>query len=161
MKLLLLLFTIAICVSCSNTYYIVRHADKATAAPNMTSDVPLSAEGKERAEVLKNNLRNKKIQQIFSTNTIRTRTTVEPLSIVSGVTIQTYDPRDTGFVNRMKMLDKGNVLIVGHSNTVDDLVNSFLNKTQLQDLPDAQYGDLFIIKKKGSGYKLSTRHFGK
>ena len=56
MKLLLLLFAVAICASCSNTYYIVRHAEKATAAPNMTTDVPLSAEGKTRAEALKNEL---------------------------------------------------------------------------------------------------------
>ena len=43
--------------SCGNTYYIVRHAEKAAQGPNMTSDVPLTEEGKARAEDLKNILK--------------------------------------------------------------------------------------------------------
>jgi broad specificity phosphatase PhoE len=70
----------------------------------MSSDVPLSPKGKERAEALKNVLQDKKIQNIFSTNTIRTQTTAKPTSDATGVNIDTYDPRDTAFVARLKTI---------------------------------------------------------
>lgn len=139
----------------------MRHAEKEAQSANMSSDVPLSAAGKERAEALKSTLQNKKIKHIYSTNTLRTKSTAQPLSEVIGVSIQTYDPRDTSFVSKIKALPKGNVLIVGHSNTVDDLVNRFYPKAQLKDLPDTQFGDLFIIKRKGQNYSYKLGHFGK
>ncbi len=160
-KILFLFLIVLALTSCSTTYYVVRHAEKEAAAPNMTSDVELSAEGKQRAQALKNQLEGKKIKQIFSTNTIRTKTTAQPLSDATGIVIQVYDPRDTAFVTRIKNAGNGNVLIVGHSNTVDDLVNKFIDKNELKDLPDTLYGDLFIIKKKGNKYSYSTSHFGK
>lgn len=157
-----LLIVACLLQACSTTsYYIVRHAEKETQTANMTSDVPLSAAGKERAEALKSELQNKKIQHIYSTNTLRTKSTAQPLSEVIGVSIQTYDHRDTSFVSKIKALPKGNVLIVGHSNTVDDLVNRFSPNAQLKDLPETQYGDLFIIKRKGKNYSFSIGHFGK
>lgn len=148
--------------ACSSTsYFIVRHAEKETQNANMSSDVPLSAEGKERAKALEAKLHNQKLQHIYSTNTLRTKSTAQPLSDLTGVSIQTYDHRDTTFVSKIKALPKGNVLIVGHSNTVDDLVNQFYPQAQLKDLPDSQYGDLFIIKRKGQRYSLKVDHFGK
>ncbi len=161
MKFLAFVFIVAIFASCSTKYFIVRHAEKETAATNMSTDVALSVPGKERAEALKNILRDKKIRAIFSTNTLRTMSTAEPLSKMIGISIQEYDARDTSFVTRVKALNKGNVLIVGHSNTVDEIINGFLDKMQLQDLPDSKYGDLFIIKKRGNNYKLATSYFGK
>jgi 2,3-bisphosphoglycerate-dependent phosphoglycerate mutase len=161
-RLTLLVFVACLLQACSTTsYYIVRHAEKEAQSANMTSDVPLSAAGKERAIVLKSMLQNKKIQHIYSTNTLRTKSTAQPLSEAISVAIQTYDPRDTSFVSQVKALPKGNVLIVGHSNTVDDLVNQFYPKAQLKDLPDTQFGDLFIIKRKRSNYSYKIDHFGK
>ena len=146
--------------SCKTTsYYIVRHAEKETAT--MASDVPLSAEGKQRAEALKEMLDNK-VQFIYSTNYIRTKSTAQPLADADQLTVQTYDPRDTGFVSRMKRSSRGNVLIVGHSNTVDDLVNQFMGQTVINgDLPETQYGDLFVVKRKGKKFRFEKEHFGK
>ena len=155
------LLTALLLTSCSSTYYIVRHAEKEAASSNMTSDVPLSAAGKERAEALKQELQHKQIRRIYSTNYIRTRETAQPLSSAIGVAIDTYDPRDTTFTGRLKDLKKGNTLIVGHSNTVDDLVNRLTGKQLLQDLPDTQYGDLFVVTKKGKRYQYEVKHFGK
>jgi phosphohistidine phosphatase SixA len=161
MKNFTLVLIIALFVSCSATnYYIVRHAEKETQGSNMSSDVPLSSNGKERAEALKNVLHNKKIKNIFSTNTIRTTATAKPTSDATGVNIDHYDPRDTGFVARLKTIRTGNSLIVGHSNTVDDIVNKLTGQNLLQDLPDSQYGDLFILKKKRNNYSFSKARFG-
>ncbi len=153
----ILFIAILFLTSCgTTTYYVVRHAEKAAPTGNMSSDVPLSEEGKQRAEALKDVLQGKKIQHIYSTNTIRTTSTAKPLSEAIGLSIQTYDARDTGFVSRIKALPKGNVLIIGHSNTVDDLVNRLTNQQLLTDLPETDYGDLFIIKKR----KLKRSQFG-
>lgn len=161
-RLTFLIVMVYLLQACSSTnYYIVRHAEKETQAANMSSDVPLSAAGQERALALKNELINKKVQHIYSTNTIRTKTTAQPLSEAIGVATQTYDHRDTTFISRIKTLSKGNVLIVGHSNTVDDLVNKLYPQAQLKDLPDTQYGDLFVLKRKGNRFTFSTRHFGR
>jgi 2,3-bisphosphoglycerate-dependent phosphoglycerate mutase len=148
------------CASCSTTnYYIVRHAEKAPSDGAMTSDVPLSEAGQQRALALGGALHNKKIRAIYTTPYKRTQGTAQPLSSTIGVPLQTYDPRDTSFVRKLKAM-KGNVLIVGHSNTVDDLVNGLTGINQLKDLPETQYGNLFIVKKKGSKYTFEQKRFG-
>ena len=160
-RLTFLFLTACILQACSSkTYFVFRHGEKEAQAANMTSDVPLSAAGQARAQALKNELAGKKIKQIYSTNTIRTRSTAQPLSEAVGVDIQTYDPRDTAFVSKVQFSSLGNVLIIGHSNTVDDLVNKFYPQAQLKDLPDTQYGDLFIIKTKGKKVNYTVKHIG-
>lgn len=146
--------------SCGVTkYYIVRHAEKEVAAVMMASDVPLSERGRQRAEALKDRLRDEGITRIFSTNYIRTRATAQPLSTATGVRIELYDAVDS-IVPKLRKHTGGAALIVGHSNTVDDLVNGLTSKTLLQDLPDTQYGDLFVVTKRGRRYSYLTTHFG-
>ena len=149
--------------SCETTsYFIVRHAEKET--NTMTSDVPLSASGQERAIQLKNVLQSESVKHIFSTNYLRTRSTAEPIRTASGTTILLYDTRDTldRFIEMLKKISDGNVLIVGHSNTVDDIVNKLTGETKISgDLPDNAYGDLFVVKRRGNKYSYERKHFGK
>jgi 2,3-bisphosphoglycerate-dependent phosphoglycerate mutase len=158
-------------LSCrTTTYYVIRHAEKEagttmTATTIKTSDVPLSVKGERRAGALKNLLINKSIQQIWSTNTIRTRATVQPytkevlkeLRLYSNDSLQHY-------ISAWKEFNSESILIVGHSNTVDDIVNGLKGDKVLKDLPDSQYGDLFIIQKKRGLFKtktsFQTKHFG-
>lgn len=152
-------------VSCKTTsYYVVRHAEKesVTAAPGtmMTTDVPLSAAGTERALALSDVLKDKGIRTIYSTATNRTTSTARPLSGATGVAIQLYDPKDARFMTQLKAHRGAPVLVVGHSNTVDDIVNGLTGKQLLQDLPDSQYGDLFHVKVKGKKVELEKARFG-
>lgn len=142
--------------SCSHSYYVVRHAEKATQEANMTSDVPLTEGGKERAKAVKEILKDKKIVYVFSTNTIRTKSTAQPTADHFQLTIETYGPRpDSTFISLLKSKNK-NTLIVGHSNTVDDIVNKLCGETKVPgDLPDAEYNKLFIIKKKGKKFSFT------
>lgn len=144
----------------SNTYYIVRHAEKDTEATNMTSDVSLSVGGEARAIALRDALRNNNIGYIFSTNTIRTRSTAKPLSDTIGVTIQIYNSVDSAFINSLRRINDKNTLVVGHSNTIDDIVNGLTGTNHLQDLKDSEYGDLFIVEKKNGNYTLRRSTFG-
>ena len=154
-----------ILASCSHSYYIVRHAEKegqSTGTGSMiTNDPPLSKAGNERVIALKEILKNKKIGYIFSTNTIRTKATAQPLADHLGLQIKIYKPiPDSAFINQLRSLKK-NVLIVGHSNTVDDIVNMLCGKKEIPgDLKDSEYDNLFIVKKKGSHYVFSVKHYG-
>lgn len=149
MKLLFALIAVA-CMSCTHTYYVVRHAEKAAAGPNMSSDVALSEDGQKRAQKLRDLLKNAKITEIFSTNTIRTKTTAQPTADYFKKDIQIYGPRpDSAFIQLIKSKKK-NVLIVGHSNTIDDIANGLSGEKKVPgDLDDSNYNSLFIIKVRG------------
>jgi broad specificity phosphatase PhoE len=153
----LILFSFVFASCKTTTYYVVRHAEKEVATTK--SDVPLSAAGQQRAQALQNQLTGK-VERIFSTNFIRTKTTAEPLARQNTLQVETYDPRDTGFVRMLKGLNHKGILVVGHSNTVDDLVNGLLGRKELSDLPETQYGDLFIIKKRKNNYSFTQSRFG-
>ncbi|MFI5187197.1 MAG: SixA phosphatase family protein [Chitinophagales bacterium] len=164
MKISFILITVCIFFfSCTRMIYIVRHAEKASSADSlakmMTSDPPLSEAGKVRALVLKDELRNKHIKRIYSTNTTRTMSTAAPLSGAIKVSIELYGNIDS-LVNILKS-DKGNALVVGHSNTVDDIVNKLCGQTKLTaDLSDGEYDNLFIIKLKGKKIFFNRRKYG-
>ncbi|MGZ3938235.1 MAG: SixA phosphatase family protein [Flavisolibacter sp.] len=161
----ILIILCSLLISCkTTTYYVVRHAEKESSttmpANSMTTDVPLSEKGRKRAEALKDVLQKESIRHIFSTNYLRAKSTAQPLDEAIHVPIELYDPKDPGFVRKLKSV-KGNVLIVGHSNTVDDLVDNLMGSKAIDgDLPDSAYGDLFVVKKKGNRMSFEKRHFG-
>ena len=161
MKYLLFAFVILLASCKTTSYFVVRHAEKAPAS-SMVKDVPLSEAGKERAIALKERLINENIRYIFSTNYDRTKSTAMPLSEATGIAVEIYNPDDSGFVKSVKLLKGGNVLILGHSNTVDDIVNELCGRTCVTaDLTDSDYGDLFIVRKKGKTFFFDRQHFGK
>lgn len=168
-KIILYLFFLITVSSCGSVkYYIVRHAEKETASTGTTmntpDDPPLSAAGRVRAIELREVLKNKGIQYIFSTNTVRTISTAQPLNELRGETqIETYNTRDSLdlFVSRLKAIQKGNSLIVGHSNTVDDIVNKLVGEIKVpKDLPDSEYDNLYIVTKKGNRFKFENKAYG-
>lgn len=161
MKNILLIIAISFLFSCSQKIYIVRHGEKEVATANMSSDVPLSKLGTQRAEALKEALRTKKIQHVFSTKTIRTESTARPTADFFKLAIETYSPRpDTAFINLLKST-KGNLLVVGHSNTVDDIANMLMGKTVVAgDLDESQYDNLFVVKRKGKKYSFERKKYG-
>jgi 2,3-bisphosphoglycerate-dependent phosphoglycerate mutase len=150
MKLLLALLVSLLGFSCNyHSYYIVRHAEKEAAGPNMSSDVPLTVEGKERAQKLLGLMAGKKLEAVYSTNTIRTKSTVQPTADHFQLPVTVYGPRpDSAFISALKK-QRENVLVVGHSNTVDDLVNGLIGENKLGDLADSEYNRMFIIRTNG------------
>jgi len=152
--------------ACSHTYYVVRHAEKASADSTMAAatmtgaDVPLSERGAQRANALRDVLRNRKIAFIYSTNTIRTRSTGQPTADVAHLRIQLYKTPDSAFISKMKSIKK-NVLIIGHSNTVDDIVNSLTGSVSVPgDLKDNEYDNLFVIKYRGKKITFDKKKYG-
>jgi broad specificity phosphatase PhoE len=169
MRLIILLLSV-ILFSCSNTIYIVRHAEKASgidmATMKPSTDPPLTIEGEERALALKQVLGSKNVKHIFSTNTLRTTSTARPLKeLYLGMPIQIYSSRPdsmNAFIERVKSIKKGDVLIVGHSNTIDDLANKLAGSTVVPgDLKDSEYDNLYILKRKGDKYIFTNGKYGK
>lgn len=139
--------------SCTTTtYYISRHAEKAGV---MSADPPLTAEGEKQALDLRNYLTGKKIGAVYSTNFLRTKATAKPTADLYSLAVKIYNPaQGTALIDSLKAHNKRNVFIVGHSNTVDDMVNRFVETNALTDLPETEYGSLFIVRKNGSGYRF-------
>jgi len=168
-KTILCIFFLLILASCGSVkYYIVRHAEKETPSTGTTmstpNDPPLSAAGLVRAIELKETLKNKGIRYIFSTNTTRTISTAQPLNELEGNTqIEIYNTKDSldFFIHKLKSIQKGNSLIVGHSNTVDDIVNKLVGEVKVpKDLPDSEYDNLYIVTKKGKHYSFENKTYG-
>jgi phosphohistidine phosphatase SixA len=156
-------------LSCGNTIYVVRHAEKETGIDPATmkplTDPPLSLQGNERALLLKQILGSKNVKHIYSTNTLRTISTARPLKeLYVGLLIQLYSSKPDSllaFSQKIKHIKRGDVLIVGHSNTVDDIVNAIVGKKEVAtDLSDTAYDNLFVLKRKRKGYTFKNEKFG-
>jgi broad specificity phosphatase PhoE len=101
--------------------YLFRHAEKI-----MIGDDPeLTQEGKERADRLAINLGQRPIEAIYSTATIRTRATVNPLAKAVGVPIIEYDVQEHDALVEAIRSGSGDVVVVGHSNTIQHIANYF------------------------------------
>jgi 2,3-bisphosphoglycerate-dependent phosphoglycerate mutase len=169
MKYLILIFLVVLFASCSNTFYIVRHAEKETGIDPQTmktfTDPPLTIAGQERALKLKEILGNKNVKNIFSTNTLRTISTAKPLKeLYLGMPIRIYNSKPDSldaFIQQLKTIRKGNVLVVGHSNTVDDIANKLCGKKVVPgDLKDNEYDNLFVVKRKGERFVFKAEKYG-
>ncbi len=111
--------------------YLVRHGEKTAVG----QDPELTPRGQERARHVAAILHRAGISAIFSTPTVRTRQTAAPLAQRTGLTVQIYDPRaPKALVEKVRGLS-GAVVVVGHSNTLPELVKLF------GGAPGAEIGD--------------------
>lgn len=139
------------------TVYIVRHAEKAGGG----ADPPLSAAGQARAQELAHVLGDEGIDAVFVTQLIRTQQTGAPLAAAVGVAAQQYPAADAaGLVATILAGHAGErVLVVGHSNTVDD-VAAALGAGGLSDLAEDQFDRLFVVHRFSSVAHLDRLRYG-
>jgi broad specificity phosphatase PhoE len=120
--------------------YLVRHGEKAAEG----KDPDLTPEGRQRAQNIATILGKTGIAHVFSTPTNRTRQTAEPLAQKTGVAVQVYDPRNPkALMEKVKGLS-GAVLVVGHSNTLPELVRLF-GGAPGADIGDNEYDRLYQL----------------
>ena len=150
----------------ATTVVVVRHAEKSTDDPR---DPSLSSAGQERAKTLSDVLKDAGVTDIYVTQYKRTRQTVEPLVSQAGITIverpinaanaATY-AHDLTQEILTRSAGKG-VLIVGHSNTVPDIVKA-LTGTTIPAITDSEYDHVFVVVIPTSGSpRLMQLRFGR
>ena len=96
-------------------------------------------------------LKKVKIKGVYSTNVPRTIHTAEPIAKAKHQTVALYDAKKQADLLRGLVEKKGKFLIVGHSNTINQLVNTLTGKTDEKDLPDSDYSRLYIVSVKKTG----------
>jgi len=156
---LILAFGMLILFSCENkkqskTIYIVRHAEKQLEG----SDPGLLQVGEIRAKKLAQILIDQEIKHVFSTDYARTRNTALPTAEQAGLEIEIYDPRNQdALVEKLRTLE-GNMLVVGHSNTVNQVANYFVGDGEKYDaLDDTEYDFIFVVTLDDSGEKVERK----
>jgi broad specificity phosphatase PhoE len=151
------LLLVAATASAQQTIFVVRHAERAEAPPAagaaMTApsdDPPLSIAGHERAARLASMLRSANIKYIFATEFLRTRQTAAPLAQARHLeTVSIPGKEPDALITELRGL-KGGILIVGHSNTIPDILKRLGIKEEIA-IPDSEFDNLFVVVRPESG----------
>jgi broad specificity phosphatase PhoE len=137
--LLSVLFVTA--VAAQSTIFIVRHAEKTADGGN---DPDLSDLGRARAETLANTLKDAGISAIYATELKRTQQTAAPLAKALRLDTTIVPAKDSAaLVAKLRRLP-GNFLIVGHGNTIPNLIKAFGIAAPIS-IGENAYDDLFVI----------------
>lgn len=129
------------------TFYVMRHLN----TPAGVQDPDLTAEGQRQAELLAEQFANEPPAAIFVSNTKRAQQTAAPLAAKLGITPRVYVPGDTAALIAEVVKEPPPVLIVGHSNTVPDIIAA-LGGRRPAPLAHEDFGDIWRI----SGDRPST-----
>ncbi len=131
--------------STTTTFVLIRHAEKVITPPS--NDPELSAEGLKRAEKLAAMLQATPFAAVYSTPFKRTINTAKPLAQAQGLTIQHYDTKaNAAFLDSLLQKHAGaTVLVVGHSNTIPQLLNALIGREQYQSFSDTDYDNIFLV----------------
>ena len=120
---------------------VVRHAEKASASGN---DPELSVAGQKRAEALARILKDSQITAVFVTNFKRTQQTAAPTARAARLSPTVLSAGDIpGLVAKLRALN-GNALVVGHGNTIPDLMKA-LGITTPVTIPEDDYTEIFLV----------------
>ena len=133
--------------------YVTRHGEKAVSD---SKDPPLTAAGEARARRIALMLKDAGIRQVYSTAYQRTRQTATPTAQQFGLPVQSYDPgKQAEFARQLRSAGGGNALLVGHSNTVPDLVRQ-LGGEPGADIADDEYSRLYHLTVSNDGKVATT-----
>jgi broad specificity phosphatase PhoE len=127
--------------ACTTQYYLVRHAEK----QDNSSNALLSAAGLARANILRDSLLNKGIDIVFASTFSRTQQTAQPLATAMGLPLNLYRPDTTaGLIAKLKNMSGRNVLVVGHSNNIPEIVQALSGESV--SIAENDFDNLFIVK---------------
>ncbi|MEO8002717.1 MAG: phosphoglycerate mutase family protein [Arenimonas sp.] len=128
---------------------VVRHAEKATDDPK---DPSLSEQGNARANALAEVLKDSDLKAVYSTQYKRTRLTGTPSATKSGLEVEALEVNKqndktyvTDLIKKIQKDHKGEtVLIVGHSNTVPEIVKYTTGK-DIAPIGEDEFSRIYII----------------
>ena len=128
--------------SAEPTIFVVRHAEKAQGGNEKDPD--LSETGRARAESIARVLKDAGITAIYATELKRTQQTAEPLARAMQLEVTVVPAKETAtLISKVKATD-GDALVVGHSNTVPQILQA-LGSTTAVTIGDEEYDNLFVL----------------
>lgn len=134
-------------VASTTTVFVMRHAEKATVPPE---DPPLSQAGEARALELAQQYgrapKGLRLDAIIVSEFRRTQDTVRPLANRLGIPVIVVPASDPARAAE-RALDEnrgGRVLIVGHSDTVPDIVQE-LSGEEVGPMRETEYGIVYLV----------------
>lgn len=147
--------------SAQSTIFLVRHAEKAgVPAGSDAKDPELSEAGQARAAALARVLKDAQLTGIFASEFKRTQQTAEPVARDFRLQVTTVPAKETpALVAKLKEA-KGNVLVVGHSNTLPEIIKALGVQTSVA-IDEADYDNLFVLTPKSSPPELLHLHYGR
>jgi phosphohistidine phosphatase SixA len=161
MLIALLLLLSATAVVAQSAVFVVRHAERADTAtgvaPIAGADPDLSAAGRVRASSLATVLKDAGITAIFATQFKRTQQTAAPLASALGLTVGTIASTDSAALVAKLKAAPGNVLVVGHSNTVPEVIKGLGVETPAI-VAESEYDNLFIVTRGEKPALLRLRY---
>ncbi|MCW5922167.1 MAG: histidine phosphatase family protein [Saprospiraceae bacterium] len=133
-------------------FYCVRHAEK---RKDQGDNPELTEEGMARAQRLGLILSQERLDMAFSTNFKRTVQTAEEVrrQAEKAPPGSSYPPsmQDVWLDETLRTGAGKRFLVVGHQNTVPQLLNRLTGTTEFQDIPDNDHGRLYVAVSKGIG----------
>ena len=128
----------------TSVYYFIRHAEK-DRSDSTNKNPSLTIQGLERANKWALFFKDKNIAAVYSTNYKRTQQTALPIAKEQNLEIISYISKE--LISEKFIADnKGkNIVIVGHSNTTPELVNSLLGEKKYEDIADRENNNVFIV----------------
>jgi broad specificity phosphatase PhoE len=121
--------------------FIVRHAEKASTGGK---DPDLSVDGQKRADALAHMLKDSQITSVFVTEFKRTQETAGPTARAAHVSPTLIPANDIdGLVEKLRALN-GNALVVGHGNTIPDLLKAVGIATPVS-ISEDDYTEIFAV----------------
>ena len=104
----------------------------------------LTSAGVARAQELKRILKDVYVQAIYTTATNRTKQTVQPLAVDKGLSPIIYSNSAVA-ATILSQHKKRVVVIVGHSNTLPDLISAFHDDASGISITEMDYDNLFLL----------------
>ena len=145
---LLLALLLAAPAAAQHTVFLIRHAERADTSPGtsptMAADPDLSEAGRARAESLAKALKDAHITAIYATEFKRTQQTAAPLAKALGLTVKIVGSNNVADLIKQLKAGKTNVLVVGHSNTVPDVIKG-LGVTTPVTIGDDEFDNMFLV----------------
>ncbi len=142
-----------------STFYIVRHAEKASVPGER--DPELTAAGRARARELARVLRSVKIDVVLSTAYKRTTATVTPAAATRRLAVGSYAPKMKAEEAARLVAQKKTFLVAGHSNTVPMILEALGVKGPHRKLDENDYDNLFVVHVAADGRVLMQHlHYG-
>jgi broad specificity phosphatase PhoE len=141
------------------TVFLTRHAERMGGGA-MSNDDSLSPAGRERADLLARMLADAGIVKIFVSEYKRTQETAAPLSRKLNLTPQPVLQAETArLAAAIRALKAGAVLVVGHSNTLPDIVKA-LGGGAIPKIAEDEFDNLYVLTVSGKTAAVVRLHYG-